>query len=61
VAKLFKPHRRPGRLPYDVIVAFCPEADVHRTGLATGLVDVKVAAIDEVWAGLRFVHRRTPT
>ena len=85
-------------MPYDVIVAFCPdhasllrhtttlpprlaprgglwlawpkkasgvvtdtgEADVHRTGLATGLVDVKVAAIDEVWSGFRFVHRRTP-
>ena len=91
-------HLRPGRAPYDVIVAFCPdrralerhvkslparlapkgglwlawpkrasgvitdvgEMDVHAAGLATGLVDNKVCAIDEVWSGFRFVHRRTP-
>jgi hypothetical protein len=90
-------HRRPGRAPYDVIVAFCPdrraldrhvatlparlapkgglwlcwpkkasgvltdigEMDIHSAGLATGLVDNKVAAIDETWSGFRFVHRRT--
>jgi len=95
VAVLFDPHRRPGRDPYDVIVAFCPdrraldrhaaslpdrltvagglwllwskrasgvttdigEADVRATGLATGLVDVKIAAIDDIWSGLRFVRR----
>ncbi len=33
------------------------EADVHQAGLATGLVDVKIAAIDENWSGLRFVRR----
>jgi hypothetical protein len=33
------------------------EADVRATGLATGLVDVKIAAIDETWSGLRFVRR----
>lgn len=33
------------------------EADVRRIGLAAGLVDVKVAAIDDVWSGLRFVRR----
>jgi hypothetical protein len=27
-------------------------------GLATGLVDNKVCAIDETWSGLRFVVRR---
>ena len=92
---LFDPHRRPGRDPYDAIVAFCPdrraldrhaaslpdrltvagglwllwpkrssgvqtdigEADVRATGLATGLVDVKIAAIDDTWSGLRFVRR----
>lgn len=27
-------------------------------GLATGLVDNKVAAIDETWSALRFVVRR---
>jgi hypothetical protein len=33
------------------------EADVRRLGLATGLVDNKVCAIDDVWSGLRFVVR----
>jgi hypothetical protein len=33
------------------------EADVRAAGLATGLVDVKIAAIDETWSGLRFVRR----
>lgn len=31
---------------------------VRELGLAAGLVDVKVAAIDEVWSGLKFVYRR---
>lgn len=32
--------------------------DVLRAiGLAHGLVDVKVAAVDEVWSGLKFVRR----
>jgi hypothetical protein len=32
--------------------------DVIRTiGLAHGLVDVKVAAVDAVWSGLKFVRR----
>ena len=30
---------------------------VRRTGLAAGLVDYKVTAIDEVWTGLRFARR----
>ena len=30
---------------------------VRRIGLAAGLVDVKVCAIDEVWSGLKFVRR----
>jgi hypothetical protein len=92
---LFTPHRRPTAVPYDVVVAFCPErraldryatslpkrltvdgalwltwpkrssgmatdigeADVRLAGLATGLVDNKIAAIDETWSGLRFVRR----
>ena|SRR6185503_6675278 len=33
------------------------EARVRATGLATGLVDNKVCAIDDVWSGLRFVVR----
>ena len=30
---------------------------VREVGLATGLVDVKVCAVDEVWSGLKFVFR----
>jgi hypothetical protein len=30
---------------------------VREIGLASGFVDVKVAAIDEVWSGLKFVRR----
>jgi hypothetical protein len=30
---------------------------VQRIGLAAGLVDTKICAIDEVWSGLRFVIR----
>lgn len=30
---------------------------VRKVGLATGLVDVKVCAIDETWSGLKFVIR----
>jgi hypothetical protein len=30
---------------------------VQEVGLRCGLVDNKVAAIDETWSGLRFVHR----
>ncbi len=30
---------------------------VRKTGLAKGLVDVKVCAVDEVWSGLKFVYR----
>lgn len=33
------------------------EADVRRTGLAAGLVDNKICAIDADWSGLRFVVR----
>jgi hypothetical protein len=35
------------------------EADVRGAGLETGLVDVKIAALDASWSGLRFVRRRT--
>lgn len=31
------------------------EAEVRAAGLACGLVDVKVAAVTEVWSGLKFV------
>ncbi len=33
------------------------DAEVREIGLAAGLVDNKVCAIDAVWSGLRFVRR----
>ena len=30
---------------------------MRRTGLAGGLVDNKICAIDTTWSGLRFVYR----
>ena len=33
------------------------ETIVRERGLAIGLVDVKVAAVDAVWSGLKFVYR----
>jgi hypothetical protein len=33
------------------------ENDVRTFGLATGLVDVKVCAVDDTWSGLRWVRR----
>ena len=33
------------------------ETAVRRLGLAAGLVDVKVAAVNEDWSGLKFVYR----
>lgn len=88
-------HRRSGRAPYDVVIAFAPdrralesrfgpasrrlstagglwvawpkrssgvvtdldENVVRDHGLAAGLVDNKVCAIDATWSGLRFVVR----
>lgn len=33
------------------------ESLVRVTGLATGLVDVKICAVDEIWSGLKFMYR----
>jgi hypothetical protein len=33
------------------------ENPVREVGLSNGLVDNKVAAIDDIWSGLRFVYR----
>jgi hypothetical protein len=30
---------------------------VQQTGLRTGLVDVKICAVNEIWSGLKFVYR----
>lgn len=32
---------------------------VRKTGLASGLVDYKVCAINDVWSGLKFARRKT--
>ncbi|NNG17367.1 MAG: DUF3052 domain-containing protein [Gemmatimonadales bacterium] len=34
------------------------QSDVRKVGLASGLVDYKVAAIDETWSGLKFARRK---
>jgi len=39
------------------IVTDIGENDVRREGLAAGLVDVKICAVDETWSGLKFVYR----
>ncbi len=44
--------KRASGLPTDLT-----ENVVREIGLAAGLVDNKVCAIDEVWSGLRFVYR----
>lgn len=33
------------------------EGVVREFGLAAGLVDVKICAVDETWSGLKFVRR----
>jgi len=39
------------------IVTDLNENDVRRIGLAAGLVDVKICAVNDVWSGLKFVVR----
>jgi len=39
------------------LAADLSENAVREIGLANGLVDVKVAAIDATWSGLKFVYR----
>jgi hypothetical protein len=39
-----------------VVTDLC-ERDVREVGLAGGLVDNKVCAVDDVWSSLRFVYR----
>jgi hypothetical protein len=33
------------------------ENQVREIGLANGMVDVKVVAVDVIWSGLKFVRR----
>lgn len=39
------------------VVTDLDENKIRDFGLANGLVDVKVCAVDEVWSGLKFVFR----
>jgi len=45
--------KKTSRLPKDL-----DESDVRRIGLKSGLVDVKICAVDEDWSGLKFVYRK---
>ena len=45
--------KRASPLASDII-----ESDVRAAGLAEGLVDNKICAVDADWSGLRFVHRK---
>lgn len=40
------------------IVTDIGDSQVRAAGLATGLVDVKVCAVDATWSALRFLRRR---
>ena len=48
-----------GKLPKKAsgIVTDIGENDVMKIGLTSGLVDVKVCAVNEVWSGLKFMIR----
>lgn len=43
------------------VVSDLSDEAVRRMGLAAGLVDIKVCAIDPTWSGLKFVHRHGRT
>lgn len=60
-------------LMYFIDMEFSPRRDLHggmesdltqtivrQIGLASGLVDFKISAIDETWSGLRFAKRKIP-
>ena len=51
-----KAAQRSARNP-DGLVSDLDENVVRSLGLELGFVDVKVAAVDEVWSGLKFVRR----
>jgi len=49
--------RKKGKKPSSELATDVSESGVRASGLAAGLVDNKVCAIDDVWSGLRFVFR----
>ena len=44
--------KKASKIPTDL-----DENIIREIGLAQGLVDVKVAAVDNIWSGLKFVYR----
>jgi hypothetical protein len=42
------------------VVTDLTEDVVRNAGLANGLVDYKVCAINQIWSGLKFAKRKTP-
>jgi hypothetical protein len=46
-------YKKVSKMPTDLT-----EDIIRDIGLENGLVDVKVAAVDEVWSGLKFVYRK---
>ena len=52
-----KKTRKPTATPAPARATDVNENEVRAVGLAAGLVDNKVCAIDDVWSGLRFVFR----
>jgi hypothetical protein len=55
--KTRRPTRTPIREPASARPTDVNENEVRAVGLAAGMVDNKVCAIDDVWSGLRFVFR----
>ncbi len=43
------------------VVSDLSDDTVRRMGLAAGLVDIKVCAVDATWSALKFVHRHGRT
>jgi hypothetical protein len=39
------------------VITDLSETNVRTIGLAAGLVDVKICAVDDVWSALKFVFR----
>ncbi|MEP6651959.1 MAG: hypothetical protein ABJA82_01290 [Myxococcales bacterium] len=51
------PKKIKGKIRAAVVDSDVTENELRARGLASGLVDNKVCAIDEIWSGLRFVVR----
>lgn len=59
-AQLWIVWRKKAALPASAPADSPAEASVRAAGLAIGLVDFKICAIDQTWSGLLFTRRRVP-